>query len=477
MHRYIIPILLLLLSGQALAASEPAARIGSRSYTADELEQGWAAYREYKQTPSTLSKADSLALYEQYFNELLAMYIYDAAIKQGMVKVQPLELEVYIKKNPPQGVRQIPDLQSNGRFDQKKYEQALRERPAFKQEVLDFSRDMFSYHKLIEGIRLEAMVNEDSLRQAWLKSGHTADATIIHFDFNRFSDLVASEEEVWALYEELKDSEFKKSNGRSLYFVRFSGTTSRATASLEAQAKALSDSRALYQLALKLGLPEAAKQMGLELQESQMFTESDPFIRGIGREAELINQAFEHPVGSLFEPHQGMMGDILVCEVARSAEDFYEEFRGLEPILRHRATSKKRSDANRVYVQDFIRKHKAESYLEAAERDSIRIVQQNEISLKSSNAPIGEVEALNRAILSTPQGEFTPLIESFGMYYLALVTKRNHKSTIDWEAQKDAVLTKALQEAQDKHLDEWYLSEKAKLDIQLPIALREMAHK
>lgn len=471
MHRYLI-VLLLLIGSLSFVQGETAARIGTRSYSEAELGEGFSAYLEYKHIPYTLTKADSLALYEQYFEELIAMYVYSKAVSDGKVTVRIQDLDEEIRRNPPMGVRQIPDLHTNGRFDQKKYEQALRERPAFKQEVMDFSRDMFSYRKLLESIRAEATVNEDSLRAAWLKGGQTADATILHFDYTRFKDIVALEEDVWALYEEIKDSELKRQNGRSLYYVRFSGPTSRATASDEAQQKAAEDSRKLHDLARKIGLVEAAKQLGMELAESQPFSETDPFIRGIGREPALIAMAFAHDVGSLFDPHRGMMGDIFVCEVARSMDTYYEDFRAQEPILQHRANSLKRMRVNREYVQDFIRKHKPGEYLEAARRDSIRVVEQSGITLESSYPPIGKVEALNRAILSTPEGDFTALIENAGMYYLAKVSKRELRYPQDWELHKAKVLEEALQEAQTRHLDAWYLAEKAKLEILPPQALR-----
>lgn len=468
MHRYILILIMTVMCAQLLLAETIAARIGDRSYSAEELEKGFLAYLEYKELPNTLSAGDSLSLYTQYFDELVAMYIYNQAIADAELKSSKSELEAFIKKNPPQGVRQIPDLQSNGRFDQKKYEQALRDKPAFKEEVLDFSRDMYNYRKLIDDIRAEVQINEDSLKQDWMKQGQIADAIIIHFDYSRYSDVQADEDEMRALYEEIKDSEYKKSDGRSLRFVRFSGGTSRATAGAEDLAQARLDAQSLYQRALQTGLTTAAGEMGFELLESQMFSVSDPFIRGIGREAGLIRQAFESPVGTVFEPHQGMMGDILVCEVADSMEQYYQDFQGLVPILQLRAKSLKRSALNQEYVQEFIRINKPENYLEAAGRDSIRIINQNDVSLESSFPPIGKVEALNRAILSTPEGEFTPLIEDYGNYYLAKVIRRQSRSQEEWVAERQNVINKALQEAQTAHLDQWYLAEKAKLEIVYP---------
>ncbi len=119
-------------------------------------------------------------------------------------------------------------------------------------------------------------------------------------------------------------------------------------------------------------------------------------------------------------------------------------------------------------MREFIRINKPDNYLEAAGRDSIRIINQNDVSLESSFPPIGKVEALNRAILSTPEGEFTPLIEDYGNYYLAKVIRRQSRSQEEWVAERQNVINKALQEAQSAHLDQWYLAEKAKLEIVYP---------
>ncbi|MCK9335951.1 MAG: hypothetical protein M0Q99_11655, partial [Candidatus Cloacimonetes bacterium] len=65
-------------------------------------------------------------------------------------------------------------------------------------------------------------------------------------------------------------------------------------------------------------------------------------------------------------------------------------------------------------------------------------------------------------------GEFTPLIEDYGNYYLAKVIRRQSRSQEEWVAERQNVINKALQEAQTAHLDQWYLAEKAKLEIVYP---------
>ncbi|HNQ44137.1 MAG TPA: hypothetical protein PKI59_06895, partial [Candidatus Cloacimonadota bacterium] len=210
-----------------------------------------------------------------------------------------------------------------------------------------------------------------------------------------------------------------------------------------------------------------------ELLESKMFSSTDPFIRGIGREGELIRMTFAADPGTVFDPYTGMMGDILVCEMASSADSYYEDYDSIQSILQLRADALLRAEKNREYVAEFIRKHKVEDYLAAAIRDSIRIVEHSGIGIKSSYPPIGEVEALNRAIISTPKDEYTPLIEDHGRLFLARVNEVYRRTNADWEAAKGDIIKSALRDAQARYLDEWYLQERAKLDILLPMALQQ----
>lgn len=122
-------------------------------------------------------------------------------------------------------------------------------------------------------------------------------------------------------------------------------------------------------------------------------------------------------------------------------------------------------------VQHFIREHKAKNYLEAAQKEGFPIVYIQDLGLTSQIPGIGMVENLNRAILSTPEQDFSPLVEQDGSYYLAYVQRRSIRSERAWNASRQKVLEQALQAEQNRVVDEWYLAQKAMLEIIYPPAI------
>lgn len=122
-------------------------------------------------------------------------------------------------------------------------------------------------------------------------------------------------------------------------------------------------------------------------------------------------------------------------------------------------------------VQSFIRKHKSPDYLEAARNEGLTVIHAEEVTLNGTITGLGTIEPLNRAISITPEGEFTPLIEQNGFYYLAKVLAQQRRNEEDWLLHKAEILSQARQMAGDKHLDEWYLQQKAKIEIKYPEGL------
>ncbi len=272
-----------------------------------------------------LTKQDSIRLNNQYREELVGIYVYDQAIKAGKIKVTDAELEAEIKKNIPAEIKQIKDFQTNGKFDKAKYEQALKDHPDFKREVMNYSRDLYSYNKLIKTIKNEVKANPDSVKNAWLKEKDYASAKIIHFDYNKLTAVNATDDEVRAFYEAHKD-EFKRENGRSYLLARFTGNLSKAeNAEQKAQENKIL-STALYNRAKEVGLQQAAEEMNIPLEESPYFNEQDQIIPYIGRAPDLISFAFNNPVGSIPDIFYAPTGDILVLELKSEIPEYYIDF-------------------------------------------------------------------------------------------------------------------------------------------------------
>ena len=468
-HKIAILVVICLLWTIGLTATKPdpnalVGKIGDREYNYKKFNDGFKAYLQYYGGGKVLTKQDSIKLNNQYWEELVGIYVYDQAIKAGKIKVTNAELEAEIKKNVPAEVKQIKDFQTNGKFDKAKYEKALKDHPEFKKELMNYTRDLYSYNKLIKTIKNEVNANPDSVKNAWMRQNDYASAKIICFDYNKLNQINVTDEEAREFYEAHKE-EFKRENGRNYLFVRFTGALSKSE-DIELKAKENKTlSTALFNRAKEVGLKQAAKEMNLPLEESPYFNAQDQIIPLIGRAPELISFAFNYPVGSIPDIFYAPTGDILVLELKSETPEYYIDFEIKKQEMIIRANRAKRMFTMDNYVQEFMKRETPETYFEAAARDSIAIIEVDKLLADSEIKSIGKIPALNEAILNTPVGSFTPLIENEKKWYLAYISNRQFPDLTIWEKDKQKIIAAAEEKMQEDHLNQWYIEQRQKVNI------------
>jgi hypothetical protein len=117
------------------------------------------------------------------------------------------------------------------------------------------------------------------------------------------------------------------------------------------------------------------------------------------------------------------------------------------------------------YVQNFMHNETPDTYLKAAISDSLNIVEAANVLIDNELKPLGKVPALNSAILTTPVGNWTALIEKDKIWYLAKVNKRQIPDETIWEKDKQKLIEAANKELGQEHLNKWYLEQRAKTHI------------
>jgi len=460
---------LLLLSGMLLLAKNPdpqaiVVTVGDRSYDYKTFNDGFKAYLEYHAKGKNLTQQDSVRYNNQYWEELVGIYVYDQAIESGKIKISNAELEAEILNNIPEGIKQIPDFMTNGKFDKQKYQKGLKDHPEFKKEVMGYVKDMYAYNKLLKTIKSEVSANPDSVKAAWLKQNDTAEATIIAFDYTKLTKVTVSDEEALAYYTAHKE-EYKRENGRSYLLARFQGALSKADNAETIAKDNKNKSTALYNRAKEIGLAAAAKELDVKVEESPLFNTGDELIPFIGRAPSLITYAYENPVGSIPDIFYAQTGDVLVLELCREAPEYYIDYEIKKQEVNIKATRTKRMFTMDQYVQNFMHNETPETYIKAAKNDSLNIVEAANVLIDNEIKPLGKVFALNSAILTTPVGNWTELIEKDKIWYLAKVNKRQTPDVAIWEKDKQKLIETANQELGQEHLNKWYLEQRAKTNI------------
>lgn len=155
------------------------------------------------------------------WDELVAEILWNQQIKKHRIKVTDDEILTEIQNNPPQELMQNEQLQTNGRFDRKKYIDALKNDVQFYAVMENYMRSYLPRKKLQDKIKKEAGITMDSLKAEYSKETNTVDGKALWFDFNKADSVFVSDAEVRAYYDKNKESEYKKGPASRIKYLVF----------------------------------------------------------------------------------------------------------------------------------------------------------------------------------------------------------------------------------------------------------------
>lgn len=330
-------ILILLLLGTLLWAVKPdpkavVGKIDNETYTYSEYDKILNNYISYyeKQQGKTFTDEEKGQYNDRCWEELVGRYIYDKAIKAGKVRITNQELLNEAKKNPPAAVKQIKDLNKNGKFDRQQYEKALNENAEFRSAVLDEVRSLYQYGKLLDAIRAEVDADEDSVHNAWVRDQELIDAQIIFFDANKMTSVNASEEDARMYYEGHRES-YRRENCRRYYYVKIPKAATAAD-SLAVQERV----QKMYKDILDgADFAELAKANSQDPGSGKNGGDLGWFTRG-RMVPQFEEAAFKTPVGQLAEPVLSQFGwHIIQVTDRRTNESGQEEISARHILIKN----------------------------------------------------------------------------------------------------------------------------------------------
>lgn len=166
--------------------------------------------------PDTEMNRDILnQLSDQTWQRLQQQIILGKQMKKLRIKVTDEEVLNEIQNNPPQDLMQNPALQTNDRFDRKKYLTALKENTEFFAAMEEYVRNSLPFTKLMDRIKKDANINTDSLKAEYLKENDEMYGKLIVFDFNKLPKPEVTDTEIKNQYDKIKDSDKEINKGKS----------------------------------------------------------------------------------------------------------------------------------------------------------------------------------------------------------------------------------------------------------------------
>ncbi|MDP8322355.1 MAG: peptidylprolyl isomerase [Candidatus Stygibacter australis] len=154
------------------------------------------------------------------FKQLKDEIIMNKAIKKYRIKVTDDDV-IEKLNNPGDNVKQISGLQTDGKFDMDKYNDALMNDDQFGQYLEALYRNSIPYEKLYSRIKSEVVITMDDVKEDYINKNDKADAKIIFFDAKKIKSVEVTDDEITAYYEENKE-DYKKDPARKYKYVKLS---------------------------------------------------------------------------------------------------------------------------------------------------------------------------------------------------------------------------------------------------------------
>lgn len=517
-----------------------------------------STYASHAQQNPEVEFDDQLAeqLNEQTWNQLKQRILFGKEIKKRHIKVK--EDDVIAKlQDPPDDVKEIEQLQTDGKFDQQKYTDMLLDNQDFAAYMESRIRGMLPYEKLYDDVKSEVVLTDEELVEEYINEHNTAEADIIYFEMKLAQNVEVTEEDMQAYYEENKE-EYKKGPARKLRYVRMDLTPSEADKkatkdkidSLYVMVTSGSDfadvakkysqdtsaskggdlgyfeegrmvpefseaafsmkvgeisepvetqygwhiikttgkkkgengqpmvqashilikfeasaatrenheilANDLFDRADEIGLAKAAEELAYEAKETNEFYEDSQYVPGVGKDEGQVDFAFKHKEGTLLDPFKVGEDTYIVAEISLAVGDHYMSFEDVEARVKRSVEKKKKLDEVFAMADKFVEENDAADYIAVAKKQEIKVVDAKDIKNDNTIPSIRHDVVLNEAILAKEEGENTGLVKGENGAYIAFVKKRTKPDMEKFEAEKEELYTKTLEEKKEEHLNEWY---------------------
>lgn len=202
--------------------------IEGQKITIEEFEKALAQARDLE-TQNTGKSPDfdrSKAIQNEVWESYVQRILLGREIEKYNIKVTDREVALFILNNPLQELQQNPNFQTDGKFDMKKYQEAVLN-PQNAQAWLGvekYIKQSLPYQKLQELITASAIVTEEEIKYDFMQKNMEAKIEYLNIPISAYSSIKieVSDKEIKDYYEENKEKDFKVEETRKINYIFFS---------------------------------------------------------------------------------------------------------------------------------------------------------------------------------------------------------------------------------------------------------------
>ncbi len=430
-------------------------RIGDKKVSVQEFSQKFQQvafnYQKSLGDNAQLSKEQLAKINDQVWYQMVQDYVIEEAIDEYDVQVSAKQLAKAIKEEPLEQIKKMSEFQTEGKFDQDKYLQALR----LGQLNLEALESFYKQRLLIENLQLEIVgdvfVSDDDVRQEYIDQNQTVAGKLIWFNPDKVDyEQEPTMEEMRQFYQTNKQA-FKKGESRVFDYVqvKFSDQNFKDEARESLQK--------LVALSKEKGFEKAAAELGLSVAQSEDILKSNAFFPVVGTDADLQKAMFERAaVGECSQVVEADESLLLFCLQSIDISPIYS-FEQIQEKLKTALQFQGKIEKCVEDAQKFYDGKK--NYLTRAKQKRLPVLNFDKLKVSDPLPELGNFPALSESLFALSEGEYTQLVVDTLVGRGAVIGKVQKRSKLDWKefAQKKQSLQKAIkQEKSAQAFNMWF---------------------
>lgn len=221
-----------------------------------------------------------------------------------------------------------------------------------------------------------------------------------------------------------------------------------------------------YERALEDTFKIVADNFGLEIVETDPFTEDEKYIRGIGRTQMLVNFAFNNDLYAVAPPYRGEQGEYYIAQISYEIGNHYKTLQDAYQEIYDKLALSKKMDMMEERAESIFTTITAENFDQVVQENNLKVVTTDPVSVNSYMQDIGREPTLVQEMIELKDiGSITEPVRGSKAYFIGKIIEYLPPDMEKYNTEKDQLFRQLQQKLENQNYNQWYahVKEEAKI--------------
>lgn len=211
----------------------------------------------------------------------------------------------------------------------------------------------------------------------------------------------------------------------------------KVEASDETKAKIADNIDKAEALIKKKGIDQAAKELKMEVQESDWVPHDQTYIPGIGNSPAMLQFMIKHKAKAVSPIIRDEQNRSIIAQMLDNKKEYYEDFDKVKLRIKYQLEKEKKVANTTAMAKDFIAKHPSGEYFSAAITEGWKVIDLSAHKMGDNIPNVGKADEFSAAALKLKAGETSGLVQTKEGAFIITANERKYPDLNAFSKDKD----------------------------------------